>query len=184
MNLFFKIIVLLFPAILLGQGAEIKETPEEYLNHIVETWNVDSNKIVYISNETSMVDLAQNLHNSVLSFTKGELSTSAEILDGRREVDESVCGLALNNLNVENVEENLKDGKDYTKFHLKKLADNTDFNLTDSTTAILIYSKKMDYVIQDYFKVLEEFAGQGVDYIIITFDNEITSQIPEALNNG
>src|SRR5690606_40444524 len=65
MNLFFKIIVLLFPAILLGQGVEIKETPKEYLNHIVETWNVDSNKIVYISNETSMVDLAQNLHNSV-----------------------------------------------------------------------------------------------------------------------
>lgn len=92
MNLFFKIIMLLFPAILLGQGAEIKETPDEYLNHIVEKWNVDSNKIVYISNQTSMVDLAQNLHNSVLSFTKGELSTSAEILDGRREVDESVCG--------------------------------------------------------------------------------------------
>lgn len=95
-----------------------------------------------------------------------------------------VCGLALNDLNVENVEENLKDGKDYTKFHLKKLADSTDFNLTDSTTAILIYSKKMDYVIQGYFKVLEEFAGQGVDYVIITFDNEITSQIPGALNNG
>ena len=85
--------------------------------------------------------------------------------------------LALNNLNVENVEENLKDGKDYTKFHLKKLVDNTDFNLTDNTTAILIYSKKMDYVIQDYFKVLEEFARQGVDYVIITFDNKITSQI-------
>ena len=42
----------------------------------------------------------------------------------------------------------------------------------------------MDYVIQGYFKVLEEFAGQGVDYVIITFDNEITSQIPGALNNG
>lgn len=92
--------------------------------------------------------------------------------------------LALNNLNVENVEENLKDGKDYTKFHLKKLVDNTDFNLTDNTTAILIYSKKMDYVIQDYFKVLEEFARQGVDDVIITFDNKITSQILGALNNG
>lgn len=42
----------------------------------------------------------------------------------------------------------------------------------------------MDYVRQDYFKFLENFARQGVDDVIITFDNEITSQIPGALNNG
>jgi hypothetical protein len=42
----------------------------------------------------------------------------------------------------------------------------------------------MDYYINDYFKIIKEFSQQGVDYIIITFDDEITSQIPGALNNG
>ena len=41
----------------------------------------------------------------------------------------------------------------------------------------------MDFFIQDYFKVIEEFSKQGVDYVIIAFDNEITAQIPGALSN-
>lgn len=41
----------------------------------------------------------------------------------------------------------------------------------------------MDYVIQDYFNFLEKFARQGVDDVIITFDNVITSQITGVLNN-
>lgn len=180
-----KIILLLFPTILLGQGIQIKDTPEEYVNHIVKVWEVDKDKIVYVSAETSLLKLASILHSSVLSFVKGELSTSAEILDGRREIDKDACGLTLNNLELDNVKQHLKKGNDYTKVRLKRLTDNADFNFNnDRITTVLIYSKKMDYVINDYFKVLKEFSKQGTDYVIITFDDEITRQIPGALNNG
>lgn len=184
MNKILQSILLIFPVLVFGQGMAINDTPKEYIDHIVNVWEVDSNNIVYISDETSLLKLAGILHNSVLSFAEGELSTSAEILDGKREVDKDVCGLALNNLDLKNIQKHLKKGNDYTQIRLKKLTDNTAFNLSNNLTTVLLYSKKMDYYINDYFKIIKEFSQQGVDYIIITFDDEITSQIPGALNNG
>ncbi|WP_413514140.1 hypothetical protein [Myroides odoratus] len=183
MSKIFKIIIFLFPFIVFGQGMEIKDTPKEYIDHIVNIWEVDSNKIIYISNETSLFKLASNFHESVLSFVEGKLSTSAEILDGRRKWNKKVCGLALNNLDIENVRKHLRKGNDYTKIHLKRIVDDTEFNFkNDSMTTVLVYSKKLDYVINDYFKVLKEFSDKGMDYVIITMDNEILSQIPGALS--
>lgn len=185
MNQFLKIIIFLFPVFLFGQGMEIKDTPKEYVDHLVNIWEVDANKIVYISNETSIFKLASVFHESVLSFVEGKLSTSAEILDGRRKWNKKVCGLALNNLDIQNVKKHLRKGHDYSKIRLKKLADNTEFSFGDgSLTTVLVYSKKLDYVIGDYFKVLKDFSDKGMDYVIITMDNEILSQIPGALSQG
>lgn len=183
MNKVLKIIVFLFPVILFGQGMEIKDTPKEYIDHIVDIWEVDSNNIVYISDETSLFQLASVLHESVLSFVEGKLSTSAEILDGRRKLNKKVCGLALNNLDIDNVKKHLRKGHDYTKINLKRMTDDTDFYFSNERiTTVLVYSKKLDYVIGDYFKVLKEFSEKGMDYVIITLDNEITSQISGALS--
>lgn len=185
MSRIFKIIVLLFPVVLFGQGMEIKDTPKEYVDHIVNVWEVDSDKIVYISDETSIFKLASVFHNSILTFAEGKLSTSAEILDGKRKLNKKTCGLALNNLDPENVKKHLRKGHDYTKIRLKKMVDDTDFKFSDERiTTVLVYSKKLDYFIGDYFQVLKEFSEKGMDYVIIALDNEITSQIPGALNQG
>lgn len=183
MNNYFKIIILLFPFILFGQGVEITGTPSQYVEHISEVWKVDKDRIVYISDESTLDDLSTTLHNSILSFAKGKLSTSAEILDGKRALDPDACGLALNNLNIENVTNHLKTGNDYTGLHLKKVVDNSDFRFKNELTSVLIYSKKLDFFVGDYFKALKEFSKKGVGYVIIIFDNEINSQIPGALQN-
>ncbi|WP_430613398.1 hypothetical protein [Flavobacterium sp. JP2137] len=185
MNKVLKIIIFLFPIILFGQGMEIKDTPKEYVDHIVNIWEVDSSKIVYISKETSLFKLASVFHESVLAFVAGNLSTSAEILDGRRKWNKKVCGLALNNLDIENVKKHLRKGHDYSKIRFKRVADGTEFNFNnENMTTVLIYSKKLDYVIGDYFKVLKGFSDKGMDYVIITMDNEILSQIPTALSQA
>lgn len=183
MNKFLKIITVLFPMVLFGQGMEIKDTPKEYVDHIVNIWEVDSNKIVYISDETSLFKLASVFHESVLSFVEGKLSTSAEILDGRRKWNKKVCGLALNNLDVENVKKHLRKGHDYNKIQFKRMTDDTTFSFSaDTMTTVLVYSKKLDYVIGDYFKVLKEFSDKGMDYVIISMDDEVLRQIPGALS--
>ena len=183
MSIYFKIVFLLFPIVLFAQGPKFDDTPKEYVNHIVNLWDVDSDKIVYITDKTTLSDLSSIMHNSILSFVKGKQSTSAEILDGRRQVDSTACGLALNNLELDNVKKHLKEGKDYTKMHLKKAADNTPYEFSDKLTTILIYSKKLDGFLGDYFTILRDFNKKGVDYVIIIFDNEINNQIPGALKN-
>ncbi|MGG5508032.1 MULTISPECIES: hypothetical protein [unclassified Myroides] len=159
-------------------------TPKEYEDHIVETWRVDRNKIVYVTTEMSLFKLASSLHGSMLSFAEGQKSTSAEILDGRRMNDKKACGIALNNLDLDNVKKHLKKGKNYQKLKLKRLTDNSDYQIGDDLTTVLIYSKKLDYFIGDYFTILNEYNKQNVDYVLIVLDDEITSQIPGALNNG
>ncbi|MBB1140748.1 hypothetical protein [Myroides sp. WP-1] len=159
-------------------------TPKEYEDHIVQTWNIDRNKIVYVTTEMSLFRLASSLHGSMLSFAEGQKSTSAEILDGRKMNDKKACGIALNNLDLDNVKKHLKKGKNYQKLKLKRLTDHSDYQLGEELTSVLIYSKKLDYFIGDYFKIVTEYNKQNVDYVLIVFDDEITSQIPGALNNG
>lgn len=179
----FQLFALLMPAFFYAQPFEINENPEQYMQHIVSSWQVDPQKIVYITNETDLEDLATVMHNSVLAFVQKEQSTSAEILDGKREKDPDACGLALNNLELQNVYQHLKNGNDYTSISFKKLKDNEPYFFSDKLTAVLIYSKRIDAFIADYFKVLKDFEHKNVDYVIVVFDNEITSQIPGAISN-
>lgn len=183
MKTFISFFLLLSPFFFYGQPKEINETPKQYLEHITNTWDVDPNKVVYISDKTSLEDLSSIMHNSVLSFVKGENSTSAEILDGKRIVDPNACGLALNNLELENVLKHLKEGNDYTAINLKRLVDNGNFTFSDKLTTVLIYSKKLDALVADYFHVLKDFSEKDVDYVLVIFDNEITEQIPGAIKN-
>ena len=87
MGNFLKILLFFYPIISFSQSVEITDTPQEYIQHISKVWDVDQNKIVYITNQSTLDDLASVIHNSVLTFVAGELSTSAEILDGRRIVN-------------------------------------------------------------------------------------------------
>ena len=109
-----RIIIIFIPAIFFGQTLEIKDTTNEYIEHIIKVWDIDKQRIVYISYKSSLEGLSTILHNSILSFVKENYSTSAEILDGKREIDSQACGLALNNLEIENIKKNLKLGNDYT----------------------------------------------------------------------
>lgn|SRR5690606_23740129 len=177
------IIIVFFPTIIFGQALEIKDTPNEYIEHIVKVWDIDKQRIVYISNQSTLEELSTILHNSILSFVKGNYSTSAEILDGKREIDPQACGLALNNLEIENIKKNLKLGNDYTKIHLKKIVDDSNFEFDDKLTTVLLYSKKLDFFTGDYFRVLKELSKKDIEYVIIVFDNEINEQIPNALKN-
>ncbi len=184
MGNFLKILLFFYPIISFSQSVEITDTPQEYIQHISKVWDVDQNKIVYITNQSTLDDLASVIHNSVLTFVAGELSTSAEILDGRRIVNPKQCGLALNNLDLENIKKHLQKGNDYRKIQLKKVIDDTDYIFNNQLTTVLIYSKKLDFFMGDYFKVLKELSQRNVDYLIIIFDNEINNQIPNALKSN
>lgn len=184
MNIYSRLLILLlFPVTMLAQDIEIKDTPQEYIEHVAKTWSVNKENIVYVTNKTTLTDLASVIHTSLLSFVKGELSTAAEILDGRRTIDPAACGLPVNNLDIENVKKHLKTGNDYRKIHFKRVKDNSDFKFSDKLTSVLLYSKKLDYFLGDYFKVMKEFSKKDADYIIIVFDNEVSTQIPGALKN-
>lgn len=168
-----------------SQNKTIDETPEQYLEHVQNTWDVDGSKIVYISDQTSLFRLATTMHESMLSFVAGELSTSADILDGRNKQNKKVCGLVLNNLDLDHVRNYLKKGRNYSKIKFKRLLDNSEYNFdSQRITSVLLYTKKLDYFMGDYFEVLKQFNTQDVDYIIVVLDNEITTQIPGALSQG
>lgn len=188
MRKWFFLVVCFFPLVSLAQmGMEINSTPQEYVDHIVTTWGIDKDKIVYVTDETSLFKLSRNIQGSLLSFAQGALSTSADLLDGKVKESgkrkKSACGLSLNNLDIDNIKKKLKKGKNYQKLTLKRLSDNSEYTIGEALTTVMIYTQKFDYVINDYFEVIKKLAEENVDYIILTFDDEITRQIPGALHN-
>ncbi|MBB1149598.1 hypothetical protein H4K35_05530 [Myroides sp. NP-2] len=185
------LVVCLFPMISFAQkgiGVEINSTPQEYVEHIVATWGVDKDKIVYITDETSMFKLSRSIQGSLLSFTQGPLSTSADILNGKvteaGKRKKSTCGLSLNNLDIDHIKKYLKKGKNYQKLTLKRMSDNSAYEIGEDLTTVLMYSQKLDYVIGEYFQIIKQLEAEDVDYMILCFDDEITRQIPGALSNN
>lgn len=185
------LVVCLFPMISVAQkgiGVEINSTPQEYVEHIVATWGVDKDKIVYITDETSLFKLSRSIQGSLLSFTQGPLSTSADILNGKvteaGKRKKSTCGLSLNNLDIDHIKKYLKKGKNYQKLTLKRMSDNSAYEIGEDLTTVLMYSQKLDYVIGEYFQIIKQLEAEDVDYMILCFDDEITRQIPGALSNN
>ena len=185
------LVVCLFPLISVAQkgiGVEINSTPQEYVEHIVATWGVDKDKIVYITDETSLFKLSRSIQGSLLSFTQGPLSTSADILNGKvteaGKRKKSTCGLSLNNLDIDHIKKYLKKGKNYQKLTLKRMSDNSAYEIGEDLTTVLMYSQKLDYVIGEYFQIIKQLEAEDVDYMILCFDDEITRQIPGALSNN
>ncbi|MDM1407070.1 hypothetical protein [Myroides sp. DF42-4-2] len=185
------LVVCLFPMISVAQkgiGVEINSTPQEYVEHIVATWGVDKDKIVYITDETSLFKLSRSIQGSLLSFTQGPLSTSADILNGKvteaGKRKKSTCGLSLNNLDIDHIKKYLKKGKNYQKLTLKRMSDNSAYEIREDLTTVLMYSQKLDYVIGEYFQIIKQLEAEDVDYMILCFDDEITRQIPGALSNN
>lgn len=179
--------MLSFAQMEIGLGMEINSTPAEYVDHIVKTWGVDKDKIVYVTDETSLFKLSRNMQESLLSFTEGKLSTSADLLNGKIKASgkrkKSACGLSLNNLDIANIKKHLRKGKNYQNLTFKRITDNSEYTIGDELTTVMVYSQKFDYVINEYFEMIKKLAEENVDYIILTFDDEITRQIPGALSN-
>lgn len=157
-----------------------------YVNEESSEINVDSSKFYYITNKSDSV-FFKNMKRSLISFVKGDRSVSIDELndskpDGEIQLNNS-CGIKA--LNLEMIENNLNKIKNYKGIEIKSIKNKNEFNIKNNKiTAVMLYSKKLRYLVGPYLKKLNELKEEyGIDYILITLDTTLIDSLPDSYKN-
>jgi len=157
-----------------------------YLNEESTETNVNADKFYYVTSKSDSV-FFKDIKRSLITFVKGNKSVSIDELNG----SDSNGTIQLNNscgikdLSLEMINNNLNDIKGYKGIDIKRIKDQKPFNINrNEITGIMLYSKKLRYLVEPYLKKLNEFKEKyGVDYILITLDTTLINSLPDSYEN-
>jgi len=157
-----------------------------YLNEESSETNVNADKFYYVTSKSDSV-FFKDIKRSLITFVKGNKSVSIDELNG----SDSNGTIQLNNscgikdLSLEMINNNLNDIKGYKGIDIKRVKDQKPFNINrNEITGIMLYSKKLRYLVEPYLKKLNELKEKyGVDYILITLDTTLINSLPDSYEN-
>lgn len=157
-----------------------------YLNEESSETNVNADKFYYVTSKSDSV-FFKDIKRSLITFVKGNKSVSIDELNG----SDSNGTIQLNNscgikdLNLEMIKNNLNDIKGYKGLDIKRIKDQKPFDINrNEITGIMLYSKKLRYLVEPYLKKLNGLKEKyGIDYILITLDTTLIDSLPDSYEN-
>lgn len=157
-----------------------------YLNEESSETNINADKFYYVTSKSDSV-FFKDIKRSLITFVKGNKSVSIDELNG----SDSNGTIQLNNscgikdLNLEMIKNNLNDIKGYKGLDIKRIKDQKPFDINrNEITGIMLYSKKLRYLVEPYLKKLNGLKEKyGIDYILITLDTTLIDSLPDSYEN-
>lgn len=189
LNLFMRksFIILLF---IMGQCSfSFAQNTDKHLNYLDEESSeieINSNKFYYVTKESDSTFM-ENIKRSLITFVKEEKSVSIDELEGEGSNGKiplnNSCGIKT--LTYEMIKKNLNDKKNYRGIDIKRIKDQKPFNINQNEiTGVMLYSKKIRYIVEPYLKKLNELNDKyGINFILITLDSKLIDSLSDSYQN-